>query len=160
MKEIEEPSRLTPVLAETDILVVGSGPGGLASLGRVMSSASVLRQRLLELLLDAQGVGGRAPRIPAARARFAIASSDKSLTVFSALAEKVDEVFSELAEGYRVEGRGVEPVERIMGADPFEAFTRRAFRGGLGWVQGECCLLDFFADESVAEVFRLAGGRF
>lgn len=31
MKEIREPSRLTPVLAETDVLVVGSGPGGLAA---------------------------------------------------------------------------------------------------------------------------------
>jgi hypothetical protein len=31
MKEIREPERLTPVLAETDILVVGSGPGGLAA---------------------------------------------------------------------------------------------------------------------------------
>jgi pyruvate/2-oxoglutarate dehydrogenase complex dihydrolipoamide dehydrogenase (E3) component len=28
MKEIREPARLTPVLAETDVLVVGSGPGG------------------------------------------------------------------------------------------------------------------------------------
>jgi len=31
IKEIREPSRLTPVLAETDVLVVGSGPGGLAA---------------------------------------------------------------------------------------------------------------------------------
>jgi hypothetical protein len=31
MKEIREPSRLTPVIAETDVLVVGSGPGGLAA---------------------------------------------------------------------------------------------------------------------------------
>lgn len=31
MKTITEPSRLTPVFAETDILVVGSGPGGLAA---------------------------------------------------------------------------------------------------------------------------------
>ena len=31
MKEILEPSRRTPVLAETDVLVVGSGPGGLAA---------------------------------------------------------------------------------------------------------------------------------
>jgi hypothetical protein len=31
MREIEEPSRLTPVFAETDVLVVGSGPGGLAA---------------------------------------------------------------------------------------------------------------------------------
>lgn len=31
MKEIIEPSRITPVVAETDVLVVGSGPGGLAA---------------------------------------------------------------------------------------------------------------------------------
>ncbi len=31
MKEILEPARRTPVLAETDALVVGSGPGGLAA---------------------------------------------------------------------------------------------------------------------------------
>jgi hypothetical protein len=31
MKQIEEKSRITPVMAETDVLVVGSGPGGLAA---------------------------------------------------------------------------------------------------------------------------------
>ena len=31
MKQIEEPSRTIPVMAETDVLVVGSGPGGLAA---------------------------------------------------------------------------------------------------------------------------------
>ncbi|MBO0733212.1 MAG: FAD-dependent oxidoreductase [Methylocapsa sp.] len=31
VKEIREPSRLTPVIAETDVLVAGSGPGGLAA---------------------------------------------------------------------------------------------------------------------------------
>lgn len=31
MKEIKEPSRTVPVMAETDVLVVGSGPGGLAA---------------------------------------------------------------------------------------------------------------------------------
>ena len=31
MKQLEEPSRKVPVLAETDVLVVGSGPGGLAA---------------------------------------------------------------------------------------------------------------------------------
>ena len=31
MKQIEEPSRRTPVMAETDVLVVGGGPGGLAA---------------------------------------------------------------------------------------------------------------------------------
>ena len=31
MNEIREPSRLTPVIAETEVLVVGSGPGGLAA---------------------------------------------------------------------------------------------------------------------------------
>ncbi len=31
MKEITEPSRVVPVVAETDVLVVGSGPGGLSA---------------------------------------------------------------------------------------------------------------------------------
>ena len=31
MRQIEEPSRTIPVMAETDVLVVGSGPGGLAA---------------------------------------------------------------------------------------------------------------------------------
>jgi hypothetical protein len=31
MKEIQEPARTIPVMAETDVLVVGSGPGGLAA---------------------------------------------------------------------------------------------------------------------------------
>jgi hypothetical protein len=31
MKQIKEPSKMIPVMAETDVLVVGSGPGGLAA---------------------------------------------------------------------------------------------------------------------------------
>ncbi len=31
MKQIEEPSRTIPVMAETDVLVIGGGPGGLAA---------------------------------------------------------------------------------------------------------------------------------
>ena len=31
MKEIQEPARATPVMAETDVLVIGSGPGGLSA---------------------------------------------------------------------------------------------------------------------------------
>lgn len=31
MKHIEEPAKSIPVMAETDILVVGSGPGGLSA---------------------------------------------------------------------------------------------------------------------------------
>ena len=31
MKEVKEPARTTPVMAETDVLVVGSGPGGLSA---------------------------------------------------------------------------------------------------------------------------------
>jgi hypothetical protein len=82
----------------------------------------------------------------------------KSLWVFPALAEEGDDAVGELAEGHRVEGRGVEPIddERVVAADPFEAFARRAFRGGLGGIEGERRLLDLFADEGVAEVFRPA----
>ena len=31
MRQIEELSRVTPVMAETDVLVVGSGPGGFSA---------------------------------------------------------------------------------------------------------------------------------
>jgi len=31
VKQIEEPSRKTPVMAETDVLVIGGGPGGLSA---------------------------------------------------------------------------------------------------------------------------------
>jgi hypothetical protein len=31
VKQIEEPARTVPVMAETDVLVVGSGPGGLSA---------------------------------------------------------------------------------------------------------------------------------
>ena len=31
MNLIEEPARMIPVMAETDVLVVGSGPGGLSA---------------------------------------------------------------------------------------------------------------------------------
>jgi hypothetical protein len=31
MRQIHEPSRITPVMAETDVLVVGGGPGGLSA---------------------------------------------------------------------------------------------------------------------------------
>jgi hypothetical protein len=60
--------------------------------------------------------------------------------------------------GHRVEGRGVEPVDDEAPWPPMcsRAFAGRAFRGGLGGAEGERRLLDFFADESVAEVFRPA----
>ena len=57
----------------------------------------------------------------------ALAPADQSLMVFPAFAQERDDAVGELAEG-----RGVEPVdhERTVAADPFEAFTRRAFRRG------------------------------
>jgi hypothetical protein len=43
MKQIEEPARTIPVLAETDVLVVGGGPGGLAAaLGAARQGAKVM----------------------------------------------------------------------------------------------------------------------
>jgi hypothetical protein len=43
MKQIEEPPRTIPVLAETDVLVVGGGPGGLAAaLGAARQGAKVM----------------------------------------------------------------------------------------------------------------------
>ena len=31
MQQVKEPSRMVSVMAETDVLIVGSGPGGLAA---------------------------------------------------------------------------------------------------------------------------------
>jgi hypothetical protein len=64
----------------------------------------------------------------------ALPPADESLMVFPALVEEGDDPVGELAEGHRIEGRGVEPVddERAVTADPFEAFPRRAFRLGRG----------------------------
>ncbi|MCI0467510.1 MAG: FAD-dependent oxidoreductase [Beijerinckiaceae bacterium] len=46
MKEIKEPARLTPVIAETDVLVVGSGPGGLAA--AISSARAGVKTMLVE----------------------------------------------------------------------------------------------------------------
>jgi hypothetical protein len=90
----------------------------------------VLRQRLFELLFDAEGIGGGARPEFSQRVPIALAPEEKSLRVFPTRAEEGDNAVSELAEGHRVEGRGVEPVddERAVAADPFEAFARRACR--------------------------------
>src|SRR5664279_3213259 len=125
---------------------------------RLFCRLAVLRQRLFELLLDAQGIGrGARPEFPQ-RMPIALAPSDQSLRVFPARAEEGDDAVGELAERHRVEGRGVEPIDdkRATAADPFEAFTGRAFCGRLGGIDGERCLLDLFPDEGVAEVFRPA----
>ena len=43
MKQVEEPARQTPVMAETDVLVVGGGPGGIAAaLGAARQGAQVM----------------------------------------------------------------------------------------------------------------------
>jgi hypothetical protein len=110
-----------------------------------------------ELLLDAEGVGGGAcPEFPQGMA-IALAPADQSLMVFPALAEEGDDAVSELSRGARRRGRGVEPVddERAMAHDPFEAFARRPFRGGLGGMQGERRLFDFFAHKGVADFAHL-----
>lgn len=41
----------------------------------------------------------------------ALAPCDQSLRVFPALAEEGDDAIGKLAEGHRIEGRGVEPVD-------------------------------------------------
>jgi hypothetical protein len=115
---------------------------------------AVLCQRLFEFLFDAEGIGrGARPEFPQGM-QIALAPSDKSLRVFPTFADEGDNAVGELAERHRVEGRGVEPVddERTVAADPFEAFARRPFRGGLGRIKNERRLLDFFSDEGVAEV--------
>jgi hypothetical protein len=51
VKRIEEPARQIPVLAETDVLVVGGGPGGLAAaLGAARQGAKVMRVNRYQVL--------------------------------------------------------------------------------------------------------------
>lgn len=52
MKKIEEPSRAIPVLAETDVLVVGSGPGGLSA------SLAAAREGVETMLVERYGCFG------------------------------------------------------------------------------------------------------
>lgn len=52
MKHIEESSRTVPVMAETEVLVVGSGPGGLAA------GLSAARQGVDTILVDRYGCFG------------------------------------------------------------------------------------------------------
>ncbi|MGD9288757.1 MAG: FAD-dependent oxidoreductase, partial [Desulfobacterales bacterium] len=52
MQHIEEPSRAIPVLAETDILVVGSGPGGLSA------SLAGAREGMETILVERYGCFG------------------------------------------------------------------------------------------------------
>lgn len=52
MKEIKEQSRTTPVIAETDVLVAGSGPGGLSA------AISAARAGVDVMLLDRYGCFG------------------------------------------------------------------------------------------------------
>lgn len=52
MKQIEEGPRSTPVMAETDVLVIGSGPGGLAA------ALSASREGVKTMLVDRYGCFG------------------------------------------------------------------------------------------------------
>jgi hypothetical protein len=52
MKRIEEPSRQIPVMAETDVLVVGGGPGGLAA------ALAAAREGVETMLLERYGCFG------------------------------------------------------------------------------------------------------
>jgi len=52
MKQVEEQSRSTPVLAETEVLVIGSGPGGLAA------ALSASREGVKTMLVDRYGCFG------------------------------------------------------------------------------------------------------
>ena len=52
MQHIEEPSRSIPVMAETDILVVGSGPGGLSA------SLAAAREGMETILIERYGCFG------------------------------------------------------------------------------------------------------
>jgi len=52
MKQIEESSRMIPVMAETDVLVVGSGPGGLAA------ALAAAREGVSTMLVERYGCFG------------------------------------------------------------------------------------------------------
>ena len=52
MKQIQEPARTVPVLAETDVLVVGGGPGGLAA------ALAAAREGVDTMLVDRYGCFG------------------------------------------------------------------------------------------------------
>ena len=81
--------------------------------------------------------------------------------------KKHDVDLGEVADGQRGRGQafGSECKTGQPDSDPRKQNRIRGvrasrLRGGLGRIKNERRLLDFFADESVAEVFRLAGGRF
>jgi hypothetical protein len=52
VKSIQEPSRSTPVIAETEVLVIGSGPGGLAA------AISAAREGVQTMLVERYGCFG------------------------------------------------------------------------------------------------------
>ena len=52
MKQIEEPSRFIPAMAEADVLVVGSGPGGLSA------SLAAAREGVETMLVERYGCFG------------------------------------------------------------------------------------------------------
>ncbi len=52
MKQIEEPARTVPVMAETDVLVVGSGPGGLSA------ALAAAREGVKTMLVERYGCFG------------------------------------------------------------------------------------------------------
>lgn len=59
MKQIEEPSRTVPVMAQTDVLVVGSGPGGLAA------ALAAAREGVETMLVERYGCfGGNITQVP------------------------------------------------------------------------------------------------
>jgi hypothetical protein len=59
MQQIKEPSRVVPVMAETDVLVVGSGPGGLAA------ALAAAREGVDTMLVERYGCfGGNITQVP------------------------------------------------------------------------------------------------